>query len=106
MRAMGTDSITIQSAMLFDTLITIVLSSVIGVLTGLLLNSMVLGTPLMYMGVSETIAWNHLPISLSIPFLQLGVVFLTGYLFPMIATLVVTRRHLRNGIAGRLQVAG
>ena len=106
MRAMGSDSFTIQSAMLYDTLITIVLSSVIGVLTGLLLSSMVLGTPLMYMGVSETLAWNHLPISLSIPFIQLGVVFLTGYSFPLIATLVVSRRNLRSGIAEKLQVAG
>jgi hypothetical protein len=106
MRAMGSDSTTIQSAMLFDTLINIVLSSVIGVLTGLLLSSMVLGTPLMYMGVSETLAWNHLPISLSIPFIQLGVVYLIGYSFPLIATLVITRRNLRSGIAERLQVAG
>jgi len=105
-RAMGSDSTTIQSAMLFDTLINIVLSSVIGALGGLLLSNMVLGTPLMYMGVSETLAWNYLPISLSIPFIQLGVVYFIGYSFPLIATLVVTRRNLRGGIAGRLQVAG
>jgi ABC-type lipoprotein release transport system permease subunit len=106
MRAMGSDSFSIQSAMLFDTLINIVLSSVIGALTGLLLSYMVLGTPLMYMGVSETLVWNHLPISLSIPFIQLGVVCLIGYLFPMFATFVVTRRNLSGGIAERLQVAG
>lgn len=105
-RAMGADSTTIQSAMLFDTLINIVLSSVIGVLTGLLLSSMVLGTPLMYMGVSETLVWNHLPISLSIPFIQLGVFYLIGYSCPLISTFVITRRNLRGDIADRLQVAG
>ncbi|MFX1560483.1 MAG: hypothetical protein ACFFBL_07830, partial [Promethearchaeota archaeon] len=104
-RAMGSDSTTIQSAMLFDIIINIVLSSVIGMATGLVLSGMVLGTPLMYMGVSETLPWNHLPISLSIPFIQLGGVYLTGYSFPLIATLLVTRRNLSNDIAERLQDA-
>jgi len=105
LRAMGSDSTTIQSAMLFDIIINIVLSSVIGMVTGLVLSGMVLGTPLMYMGVSETLPWNHLPISLSIPFIQLGGVYLIGYSFPLIATLLVTRRNLRNDIAERLQDA-
>lgn len=103
LRAMGTDSTAIQSAMLLDTIINVILSSIIGVVTGLLLGAMVLGTPLMYMGVSETLAWNYLPISLSIPFIQLGAIYLIGFIFPLLATLAVTRRDLGSGIADRLR---
>lgn len=106
LRAMGSDSSTIQSAMLFDTLINVILSSAIGLLTGLLLSYMVLGTPLMYLGVSESLAWNYLPISLVIPYMILGVICLIGYVFPILATYFVTRRNLSDSIADRLQVAG
>ena len=106
MRAMGSDSTSIQSTLLLDTLVNIVLASAIGILTGLFLSHMVLGTPLTYMGLSETLAWDHLPVSLSIPVFRIGLIYFIGYAFPMAAAFFVTRSNLRRGIAHRLQVAG
>ncbi|MHA1633296.1 MAG: hypothetical protein ACTSW8_01400 [Candidatus Thorarchaeota archaeon] len=103
LRALGVQPPSIIKVVLIDSTIGVVLGAFMGSLVGVLLTFIILRVPLTYLGLSTAVAWEGLPLLLSVPVsLILGVVSI-AIIFSLLATYVVIRRGLQSNIANDIQ---
>ncbi len=103
LRALGTQSKTIIIAVLMDSTIAVLLGAVLGGVIGLILTLLVLRMPLTYLGLSTSVVWDRLPMTLSVPIELLSEVVLIAIVFSLIATYYLIRRSLQTNIASDIQ---
>ncbi|TFG13117.1 ABC transporter permease [Candidatus Thorarchaeota archaeon] len=105
LRALGSEQRVIQGLMTIDMLMSIAIAAAIGIGVGLLISTMIAGTPLMYLGITITISWTRLPVSISLPTLLFALIILLSFIVPLVSTYIVTTRSTKKGIAEELQAA-
>lgn len=103
LRALGTQPPAIIKVVLIDSTIGVILGAFAGSLVGVLLTAIILEVPLTYLGLSTSVAWDGLPLTLSVPIpLIVGIVSI-AIVFSLLATYIVIRRGLQSNIANDIQ---
>lgn len=105
MRALGTESRSITSSVLVDTLLSVLIAAGIGALLGFLLASFSITMPLVYVGSQYSSLWARLPVLLAVPLAPLGGILGISIGFALIAALLVTHLALQRNIAEEIQYA-
>lgn len=105
-RALGSETESVQQALLLDSFLSIAIAAAIGIPLGLLLSLLILGTPLSHTGVSGSVNWQRLPMALSIPHLTLSIIIALSFIAPLVLTHVVTKHYLKAQLADGLRTAG
>ncbi|MFW9910242.1 MAG: FtsX-like permease family protein, partial [Candidatus Thorarchaeota archaeon] len=103
MRALGTESKSIKSAVLIDTTLSLLVAAGIGSLIGLMLSYFAINMPLVYFGTGTLSMWIRLPVFIAVPWLLLGAILALSCTFALAATYVVTSAALRKNIAEQIQ---
>jgi len=103
LRALGTQPPSIVKVVLIDSTIGIILGALVGSFVGTLLTYLILRVPLTYLGLSTSVAWEGLPLLISIPILLVVGILSIAIIFSLLATYVVTRRGLQSNIANDIQ---
>ncbi len=103
LRALGADTKPIMITTLVDAMLGLLMAAIIGLLIGLVLTSIILQMPLVYTGVSSTISWQRIPISLAIPIPLISGIVMLAILFTATSTFFVTRNTLGKNIAEEIQ---
>ncbi|MHA2379162.1 MAG: FtsX-like permease family protein [Candidatus Thorarchaeota archaeon] len=103
MRALGSDGKAIITSVLVESASGIAIAAVIGTLVGLLLTSLVIQLPLVYMGSMTELLWNRLPVLLAVPVTLLTAILGAAVLFTLVATYIVVVRNLKTNIAEEIQ---
>ncbi|MDF1541449.1 MAG: FtsX-like permease family protein [Candidatus Thorarchaeota archaeon] len=103
LRALGADTRPIMITTIVDAMLGLLMAAMIGLLIGLVLTSIILQMPLVYTGVSSTISWQRIPISLAIPIPLISGIIMLAVLFTAISTFIVTKNTLGKNIAEEIQ---
>jgi hypothetical protein len=80
-----------------------VLGAIIGSIVGTLLTYIILRVPLTYLGLSTAVAWEGLPLMISIPTVLIIGMISMAIFFSLLATYVVIKRGLQSNIANDIQ---
>jgi len=105
LRALGTEPQAIIRAVSIDVAVGLAFGIAIGSAVGYMLTLIVLGIPVTYLGLSEQVSWQGLPVSVAVPIeLVLGVVIIS-FVVSLMATYLVMRRGLSIDIAEDLSVS-
>lgn len=103
LRALGVQPPSIIKVVLIDSTIGVILGALVGSLVGVLLTFIILRVPLTYLGLSTSVAWEGLPLLISVPIpLIVGIVSI-AIIFSLLATYGVIRRGLQSNIANDIQ---
>ncbi|MFQ5833537.1 MAG: FtsX-like permease family protein [Candidatus Thorarchaeota archaeon] len=103
MRALGSEPRPIITSVLLESVTGIAMAATIGTLVGLLLTSLVIQLPLIYMGSMTALLWNRLPVMLAVSVPMLTGILGAAVLFTLAATYFVVVRNLRANIAQEIQ---
>ena len=105
LRALGTEQSSIIRSVTIDVAIATFLGICIGTGVGYLLTLIVLGIPVTYLGLSEQVSWQGLPVSVAVPFEFILGIIIISFVVSVIATYVVMQRGLSIDIAEDLSVS-
>ena len=103
LRALGTESRSIVSAVLIDSSLIIILGGIIGGITGTILTMLAFQMPLNYLGLSSQVSWDFLPLVFSVPVTLILVLVTIAILSALIITYVIIQRKLVANIANDIQ---
>lgn len=103
LRALGTDARSIISSVLIDSSLSVILGGIIGGLTGIVLTFLTFQMPLNYLGLSNEVTWDYLPLVLSIPVPLLIALTTIAIVSSLLISLVIIRRKLETNIADDIQ---
>ncbi|MGY5860512.1 MAG: hypothetical protein RTU63_14165 [Candidatus Thorarchaeota archaeon] len=103
LRALGVQPPSIIKVVLIDSTIGVVLGAIVGSLVGVLLTFIILRVPLTYLGLSTSVAWEGLPLLLSVPIPLIVGIVSVAIIFSLLATYGVIRRGLQSNIANDIQ---
>ncbi|MFW9910695.1 MAG: FtsX-like permease family protein, partial [Candidatus Thorarchaeota archaeon] len=104
-RALGSQQRSVLGSMLIDSFLTMAMASIIGIFVGSLLSLLVLQTPLTYIGVSGSLDWLRLPITIVLPVETLSIILLLSFTIPLLATFVITRHSLNADLIDELRAS-
>jgi ABC-type lipoprotein release transport system permease subunit len=99
MRALGTSNSSIMSAVFVDAGVSMLLGVLTGTLVGLLLSSLLLQIPLVFLGVTAEIVWSRLPVYLALPLPLLIGILILSFASALATTYFVTKRSLSTNLA-------
>ncbi len=105
LRALGTEPNSIIRAVTIDAAIGTALGICIGSAVGYMLTLIVLGIPVTYLGLSEQVSWQGLPVSVAVPFELVLSLVVISFVVSVAATYIVMQRGLSIDIAEDLSAA-
>ncbi|NHJ14749.1 MAG: FtsX-like permease family protein [Candidatus Thorarchaeota archaeon] len=103
LRALGVRPESITKSMIVDTVLGITLGLVMGSIAGFILTMILMQVPITYLGLSTDVAWEGLPLVLTIPGNLIGMILVLAFLFSLIGTYFVISRCLKTSIAETIQ---
>jgi ABC-type antimicrobial peptide transport system permease subunit len=105
LRALGTEPESIIRAVSIDVAIGMALGIVVGSAVGYILTLIVLGIPVTYLGLSQQVSWQGLPVVVSVPIELVVGIIIVSFVVSLATTYIVMRRGLSIDIAEDLSAA-
>ncbi|NHJ13559.1 MAG: FtsX-like permease family protein [Candidatus Thorarchaeota archaeon] len=103
LRSLGAGEQSIIRTMLIEITLTVGLAAIAGAIVGGILVFIIKDIPLIYLGLSSSVSWNQLPLTLAIPIHLVAGVLMASFVVAIIVNYIMLVRSLRSNIAEDIQ---